>query len=67
MLDMRDQMMHMRDDMSPEDVEHMRREMQEHMRHAPFGGRCRPDFDNRRGEHGHGHRPDFRNNFWFGK
>ncbi|WP_119325811.1 MarR family transcriptional regulator [Companilactobacillus musae] len=71
MLNMRDQMMHMRDDMSPADIEKMRHEMREHMRHAPFDGRCMPDFNNRDyhdfSKDGHGHRPDFRNNFWFGK
>lgn len=69
MLNMRDQMMNMRNDMSPEEINQMRREMQEHMRQAPFDGRCMPRFDRRhnhfsRPEHGNGQRPDFRNDFW---
>ncbi|MDG5113842.1 MarR family winged helix-turn-helix transcriptional regulator [Companilactobacillus pabuli] len=61
MLNMREQMMDMRDKMTPEDIEHMRHEMREHMRHSPFThgmpqGHC-----------GHrGRRPDFRQDFWNG-
>ena len=69
MLNMRDQMMDMRQDMSPEDIKHIRHEMRKNMRNMPFDGRCMP-FD---GPHGHGrenfgrgHRPEFRNDFWRG-
>lgn len=72
MLNMRDQMMHMRDDMTDEEIKHMRHEMSKNMRHMPFGGPCQPNFGGPRPSHskrddfGHGHRPDFRNNFWRG-
>lgn len=68
MLNMRDQMMDMREDMSPEDIKKMRHEMHKQMRNMPFGGPdCMPDFNGRRppfGEPRHGHRPDFHSNFW---
>jgi len=61
MLNMREQMMDMRDKMTPEDIEHMRHEMREHMRHSPFN-HCMPrDYH----EH-HGRRQDFRQDFWNG-
>lgn len=61
MLNMREQMMDMRDKMTPEDIEHMRHEMREHMRHSPFN-HCMP-----RDYHGHhGRRQDFRQDFWNG-
>lgn len=61
MLNMREQMMDMRDKMTPEDIEHMRHEMREHMRHSPFN-HCMPQ--GHRGHHGR--RPDFRQDFWNG-
>jgi len=65
MLNMRNQMMHMRDDMTDEEIQNLRHEMHQNMRNMPFEGRCRPDFDGHRPEgFGHGHRPDFHNNFW---
>jgi len=67
MLNMRNQMMHMRDDMTDEEIQNLRHEMHQNMRNMPFDGRCRPDFDGHRPEgFGHGHRPDFHNNFWNG-
>lgn len=72
MLNMRDQMMHMRDDMTDEEINQMRHEMRKNMHNMPFDGRCHPDFRMPRHDHredgnfGHGHRPDFRNNFWRG-
>ena len=61
MLNMREQMMDMRDKMTPEDIEHMRHEMREHMRHSPFN-HCMPQ-----GPHNHhGRRPYFRQDFWNG-
>jgi DNA-binding MarR family transcriptional regulator len=61
MLNMREQMMDMRDKMTPEDIEHMRHEMREHMRHSPFN-HCMPRDHH---EH-HGRRQDFRQDFWNG-
>ena len=76
MLNMRDQMMEMREDMTPEDIDKMRHEMRKHMHNMPFDRRCAPDF---RGPHDFngphndhhqfrgGQRPDFPNNFWRGE
>ncbi|KRN98430.1 MarR family winged helix-turn-helix transcriptional regulator [Companilactobacillus kimchiensis] len=71
MLNMRDQMMDLRENMTPEDIENIRHEMRQNMHNMPFeDGNCMPNFDNRRphsfGEHGRGQRPDFHNNFWNG-
>lgn len=65
MLNMRDQMMGMREDMTPKDIEHMRHEMRKNMRNMPFDNNCMPGFG--RGHDGHGQRPDFHNNFWNGE
>ena len=68
MLNMRDQMMEMHQNMDPDEIEHMRREMQKNMRNMPFGGRHMPNFDPRNDcrHDNHGRRPDFPENFWRG-
>ena len=69
MLNMRDQMMEMHQNMDPEDIERMREEMRKNMHNMPFDRRCMPGFDPRhdpRDHDNHGHRPDFHNNFWRG-
>ena len=76
MLNMRDQMMQMHEDMTPDEIKHMRHEMRDQMRNMPFDRNCMPGFGRGRGpkgshrpdEHGHGFgpRPDFRNDFWRG-
>lgn len=68
MLNMRNQMMHMRENMTDEEIDQMRHEMRQNMHNMPFNGHCRPNFDGARGHEnfGHGHGPDFRNNFWRG-
>lgn len=64
MLEMRDQMMKLHQDMSPEDISHMRHEMRKNLHNMPFDQNCMPDFGHR--IHGHD-RPDLRNDFWRGK
>jgi len=71
MMNMRNQMMNNRENMSAEDIRDMRNEMRKNMHNVPFGNHFMPDFDNQRpnpfGEHGPGQRPDFNNDFWHGK
>jgi len=68
MLNMREQMMDLRENMTDEDLEHMRDEMRKNMRNVPFDGRHMPGFGG--GPRGfnspdmRGKRPDFPNNFW---
>lgn len=69
MLNMRDQMMEMHQNMDPEELDRMRDEMRKNMRNMPFDRRWMPGFDPRhdqRDHDNHGHRPDFHNNFWRG-
>lgn len=76
MLNMRDQMMGMRQDMTPDEINHMRHEMRKQMHNMPFDADCMPNFGgprggfdprHSRGDHRqHGNRPNFRNDFWRG-
>lgn len=68
MLNMRDKMMQMHGDLTPDEFEQTRHEMRERMHQMPFENPCRPHRDFLDHESGHGfenrRHPDFRRDFW---